>query len=172
MPFTVDYPKRRLVLHDRAAFRPPPVAPHRLIIRPLAARSVFTDANPFQGQPMVAGTIDGFRTPILLDTGFDGSLVLMPRFAKARPRFSAPGGRVVARASGAEGAMAGRELARAEVDYADALGARFRCGGTALLLLLGRDEEDRTYGAILGGQFLGLGRLTFAYAAGRVWAEW
>ena len=171
VPFTVDYWNDQLVLHRPRSFRPPKGGrAHRLTIQGPRTRGQYTTANPAQGQPLVAGSVDRRDARLLVDTGFAGALLLMPAFAKEHGGDAGPG-RIVARATGLAGGMAGRLLARADVKLLTTLGARFHCDGMALTLT-GRDEERRAYSALIGGQTLRHGRLTFDYARGRVWAEW
>jgi hypothetical protein len=58
---------------------------------------------------------------------------------------------------------------RADVAYVDTMGVRFGCEGTAVA------AKPPAYGrepGILGMPFLARGRLTYDYAAKRVWAQW
>jgi predicted aspartyl protease len=173
LPFTVDYPGKRLVIHGRRAFRPPSGAMRYdlQLDRPFT-RGLYMDANPAAGVPVVEAKIDGVRTRIMLDTGSTGTLLLLPSFTAAHPASLPSDARVVARAAGAGGlaGLAGMDLLRAEVDHVDALGARFACAGTALAI---RGESNSgKHTAVLGAGFLQNGCLTFDYAARRLWVEW
>ena len=171
VPFTVDYWNNQLILYRPQAFRPPQgVAARRLTIQRPRTQGPYLTANPALGQPLVGGSIDGSDASLLVDTGFGGALLVMPEFAKANGGGNERG-EIVARATGLAGGMAGRLLTRADVKRVTALGATFQLQGTALALT-GRDDEERSYAALLGGQSLRHGRLTFDYARRRVWAEW
>jgi hypothetical protein len=128
-------------------------------------------ANPSSGQPVVPAVIDGVRTSAVLDTGSSGSLALLPRLANAHPEFTNRHNPTTARAAGAGGpGLAGRQLTRANVRRVDALGAHFLCEGTAWII--GGESGGEDYGAVIAARFLQHGRLTFDYAARRIWVEW
>ena len=173
LPFTIDYKKRELVIHRRETFRPPPAAPvHAIRVSRRPAAGPFAAANPSAGQPVVPAVIDGVRTSVVLDTGSDGSLAILPPFAKAHPQFTDGGNPTTRRVVGAGGpGMAGLMLKRAKVGHVDALGARCFCEGTAWVVG-GEWDDGGGYGAILGARFLQHGRLTFDYATRRLWTEW
>ena len=176
VPFTIDYGKRTLTLHGRDTFRPPSsraVQARRMILRGSSSPSTAYDrANPHAGAPAVRVAINDVPAEAMLDTGFVGSVVLMPKFAAAHPEWVVRADRPAARVAGAGGALGlgGRDLAAARVEKLRALGVTFTGIRTGLAL---QGELDRvTDDAVVGQTVLSRFRLTFDYATRRVWADY
>jgi predicted aspartyl protease len=175
LPFTFDYRGKTLTLHRRSDFKPPAgVQGYPLTVKRPRGGRIFRRANPSAGVPIALATIDGVRAKILLDTGSGGSIVLNPAFIKKHPQFQGKDPAIVAHASGVTGpgGLGGLNLYRANVDLVVALGAGFRGANTATYFSARRNVLPDEGSAILGTQYLRHGRLTFDYAAKRIWPEW
>ena len=173
MPFTIDYGRRELTFHARPHFRPPPatsaMASRVLVARELKAPRPFSLANPRAGVPSVPVRIDGLVTDAVIDTGSGGSILLTPALLGRRPQWIQGGGIAVARAAGAgsNAGVAGYGLPAARVQTVDLLGVRFTGVPDALAII---DDLPRAHDSpVIGTKLLSNLRLTFDYAAGKVW---
>ena len=173
-PFTIDAPRRELILHRRSAFRPPTRGAVEDIVwigQP-RTRGAYFDANPCAGQPVVRARIDEVKAAVLLDTGSGVSLALQPWFTKAHAKFLPADAKAAGTVVGAAGpnGLDGRKLLHARVECVTLLGAGM--GSDAGAVALVGDDMHHGTAATVGQPLLRYGRLTFDYAAGRVWAQW
>jgi len=173
MPFTIDYRKPQLVLHTRESFRPPRRVTERkmLLDGVTKPQTVYDRANPHAGAPTVTLSINDERADAILDTGFAGSIVLLPNLIKDHPDWVQRDDGPAARAAGAGGVlgMAGRDMMHARVDNLRALGMRFTNIRSAMALE--SELPGESYDAVIGSRILSQFRLTFDYTTGCLWAE-
>jgi hypothetical protein len=173
VPFSVDHLERTLTLYRRDAFRPPAgVSSHELILRGRPrSNDMFRLANPFAAHPIVKATVDGHAADVMLDTGAGGTIGLMPQFARTDARWQSrdDGRRVKIHGANWWRGMGGRTARRAHVRQLEVLGMSFDLGSSALAFTgeIPWAEQD----AIVGAGILARMKLTFDYAAGRIWAE-
>ena len=149
MPVTLDYPAATLTFHRRGSFRPPAGA----AAFPLQVRG---------GKPFVRGTVNGKAAGwFLLDTGHSGGADIHKAFAKAKG-ISLP---VRFRTSTAGfGGTADREGGK--LDSLAVLGRTFP--GALAKLVDGKADRAGAIGSTVLRHF----RLTFDFAAGKLWAQY
>ena len=174
LPYTIDYREPSLTFHRRESFRPPAGVKVRRIDLSGTPKpgSRFSRIMANAGSPVVQVRIDGIPCRALLDTGCSASLLLKARFTAKHPdrvdRNRLPAIPLLMIGTG------GRQFL-AKVDRLELFGLKFQklrrplafVGPAAPAAGMSLSDND----AVIGGPVLQDLRLTFDYAARKLWAE-
>ena len=174
LPFTIDYRNSTLILYNPQSFRPPtgiPVYSMR-ITHQYKAGSQAATIFPFSGSPTLSGTLDGQPVRWGLDTGTTNAALLMPAFVNTHPddlnwqRFIGTDNQVQLR-----GRLFGTRNLKIKAIGKLIGNPRHIYAIAATPWQLDLEKSVRS-AFLLGGRFLRNYRLTFDYAAKKMWVQW
>jgi|GEM_PF-1170031 len=176
-PFAIDYRSSRLAIYNPNRFRPPPNAAAyavRVAFNTTKSKSGARAAKLFLcfGVPIVSGMVNGKPAPICPDTGTTFPAGLMPMFIHRHPKLANWQHFIQnIRDVQLRGHMFSTHNASVRVFGRRINGPYHVCAIAASPWQLAQ-ENFSVPALLVGGRFLRNYRLTFDYAAKKLWVQW